>query len=174
LAKYDGVICSFEGCDRQARNRGYCAKHYNYLWYHGVLTKRTPMDRFREQIVEAASVYNGTKCLLWVGSSWLRICQWKRAIGDCVESCSRTFPAPLLFSMQRGLPPPTDRFRAFAYLSAEAIDGKQVRKLVGLMATATELATDALGPLRSAHAALYDDDPHRVLRASIQGWDSSG
>jgi hypothetical protein len=68
LGKYDGVLCRYEGCDRAARNRGYCGKHYNQLWSAGVLTKRTPMDRFVERLTQGETEFAGTKCILWSGA----------------------------------------------------------------------------------------------------------
>jgi hypothetical protein len=68
LGKYDGILCKYEGCDRAARNRGYCGKHYNQLWSAGVLTKRTPMDRFVERLRGADTEFAGAKCILWSGA----------------------------------------------------------------------------------------------------------
>lgn len=70
MGKYDGVTCSVDGCDRDAKKRGWCIRHYKAWerngdpvavnpWFH-----RTPSERFWG-MVELA---DADECWIWTGT----------------------------------------------------------------------------------------------------------
>jgi len=69
------ATCSFKGCDKPARTRGWCPKHYTRWWKHGDPSIRLPMGPppgSRQTPVEPrfwAKVNKTEGCWLWTGGT---------------------------------------------------------------------------------------------------------
>lgn len=59
------MICLAPNCDREARSKGLCVKHYKRVLRHGSLSGGAPeRGKARSFLLEAA-IFEGDECLIW-------------------------------------------------------------------------------------------------------------
>lgn len=63
--------CSIDGCESPLRARGWCGKHYSrwLTWGDPLGSKPSSIERFLANVEWSDRRYDGTRCLVWTGST---------------------------------------------------------------------------------------------------------